>query len=50
MIELQGDTDDSTTGAGDVSTPLPEIGRGTVHSLDVLLFLFGTRLLFHVQF
>lgn len=35
MIELQGDTDDSTTGAGDVSTPLPEIGRGTVHSLDV---------------
>ena len=27
-----------------------EIGRVAVYSLDVLLFLFGTNLLFHVQF
>ena len=24
--------------------------RGTIYSLDILLFLFGTSLLFHVQF
>ena len=29
---------------------ISEINRVTIYSLDVLLFLFGTSLLFHVQF
>ena len=33
------------------STPLPDdVALVTIYSLDVLLFVFGTSLLFHVQF
>ena len=28
----------------------PRVSRVTIYSLDVLLFLFGTSLLFHVRF
>ena len=33
-----------------VATELTELNRVTIYSLDVLLFLFGTSPLFHIQF